>query len=58
MNISDFNKWNPGFDKALSEGKPYTMRLSKDQTERFKAKRNDILMQSINALFARNTGSK
>lgn len=58
MNISDFNKWNPGFDKALSEGKPYTMRLSKEQTERFKAKRNDILMQSINALFARNTGSK
>jgi Soluble lytic murein transglycosylase and related regulatory proteins (some contain LysM/invasin domains) len=58
MNIGDFNKWNPGFDKTLSEGKPYSMRLSKEQTEMFRAKKNDILMQSINALLNKRTGSK
>lgn len=50
MDVSQFNKWNPGFDKALAEGKKYAMRLSKDGMMLFEARKNDILLQSIRNL--------
>jgi len=50
MDISQFNKWNPGFDKALAEGKKYSMRLLKGQVDIFEARKGILLMQSVRAL--------
>jgi len=50
MDIIQFNKWNPGFDKALAEGKKYSMRLPKDQVAIFEARKGNLLMQSVRAL--------
>lgn len=50
MDINQFNKWNPGFDKALAEGKKYAMRLMKDQVVIFEARKGNLLMQSVRAL--------
>lgn len=50
MDIVQFNKWNPGFDKDLAEGKNYAMRLPNDKKIIFEAKKADILLQSIRAL--------
>ncbi|GAC1442113.1 MAG: hypothetical protein NVSMB63_10200 [Sediminibacterium sp.] len=58
MDINQFNKWNPGFDKALSEGKKYPMRLQKDHIAVFEAKKNQLLMESVRALLNGTTVSK
>ena len=29
LEMGQFNKWNPGFDKSLAEGKKYPMRIEK-----------------------------
>ncbi len=50
MDIAVFNKWNPRFDKDLSEGKNYLMRLPNDKKTIFEVKKGDILLQSIRAL--------
>jgi len=50
MVIGQFNKWNPGFDKTLSEGKPYNMRIAKDKLSIFESKKNQILMESFRIL--------
>lgn len=50
MDIIQFNKWNPGFDKTLAEGKKYPMRLQKDKAALFAARKTDLLMQSVKAL--------
>lgn len=50
MDISQFNKWNPGFDKDLAEGKTYLLRLPNDRKIIFEAKKGEILLQSIRAL--------
>jgi membrane-bound lytic murein transglycosylase D len=50
MDILQFNKWNPGFDKAVSEGRKYSMRVAKDKAEIFGAKKNSLLMESVRAL--------
>ncbi len=57
MDIIQFNKWNPGFDKALSEGKKYPMRLQKEKTAIFEARKNNFLMESVRALLE-GTASK
>lgn len=57
MDIIQFNKWNPGFDKALSEGKKYPMRLQKEKTAIFEARKNGFLMESVRALLE-GTASK
>ncbi|MES2372341.1 MAG: lytic transglycosylase domain-containing protein [Bacteroidota bacterium] len=57
MDIIQFNKWNPGFDKALSEGKKYPMRLQKEKTAVFEARKNSFLMESVRALLE-GTASK
>lgn len=59
LDISRFNKWNPGFDKALSEGKKYPMRLPKESIAVFEARKNSLLMQSVRALLeGTNTSSR
>jgi membrane-bound lytic murein transglycosylase D len=50
IDILQFNKWNPGFDKTLSEGKKYSMRLPKDKLAIFSAKKNQLLMESFRLL--------
>ena len=50
MDMAQFNKWNPGFDKALSEGKKYPMRLQKDKAAIFESRKESLLMQSVRAL--------
>jgi len=50
MDVDQFNKWNPGFDKSLAEGKKYFLRLSKDRAAVFQAKKSEILLGSIRKL--------
>lgn len=50
LDITRFNKWNPGFDKTLSEGKKYPMRLPKETVPVFEARKNSLLMESVRAL--------
>lgn len=47
IDINQFNRLNPYFDKELSEGKPYTIRLPQDKMDIFKAKRQQILYESV-----------
>ena len=58
MDIVQFNKWNPGFDKALSEGKKYPMRLHKEKSAIFEARKNSFLMESVRALLEGTASSK
>jgi len=45
-----FNRWNPGIDKALAEGRKYNLRLAKDKFPLFEEKKREILFQSIRCL--------
>lgn len=59
MDIARFNKWNPGFDKTLAEGKKYPLRLPKEAVPVFEARKNSILMESVRALLeGRSTVSR
>jgi len=58
MEVATFNKWNPGFDKTLSEGKSYNMRLPKDKLVIFEAKKNQILVESFRALIEGTASSR
>ena len=58
MEISQFNKWNPGFDKTLAEGKSYSMRIAKDKLPLFESKKSQILMESFRVLIEGTTVSK
>jgi membrane-bound lytic murein transglycosylase D len=50
LDIQQFNKWNPGFEKLLSTGKEYSMRLPKDKAVLFEAKKQQLLAASLRAL--------
>ncbi|MBP9214433.1 MAG: lytic transglycosylase domain-containing protein [Chitinophagaceae bacterium] len=50
MDIDQFNKWNPAFDKTLASGKRYKMRLNKDRAVVFEAKKSQILLESVRTL--------
>lgn len=52
MNMNEFNKLNPLFDKTLATGDFYTIRLPLDKFEIFKAKRQFILQESVQMLFS------
>ncbi|MCZ2223651.1 MAG: lytic transglycosylase domain-containing protein [Chitinophagales bacterium] len=54
LDIDLFNKWNPRFDKTLSEGKKYSMRLTKEKAAIFEAKKSQILMESMKVLLNDN----
>lgn len=55
MNVNQFNKWNPGFDKILAEGKKYSMRIPKDKEPLFQARKSQLLIESVRALLQGNT---
>src|SRR3954471_10096739 len=46
MDVDEFKKLNPGFDKTLSDGQFYNIRLPIDKMEIFEDKRQIILQQS------------
>lgn len=52
MNIDEFNELNPYFDKTLSEGKTYSLKLPKEKLELFKAKRQQILYESVQLMLS------
>jgi membrane-bound lytic murein transglycosylase D len=47
MNISEFNRLNPGLDKQLALGNSYNLRLPSDKALLFQAQKPQILEQSI-----------
>jgi len=47
MDIQEFNRYNPSLDKLLSANGNYEMRLSKEKMELFRAKKVEILNESI-----------
>lgn len=57
MDIGQFNKWNPGFDKSIAEGKKYPMRLAKDKALMFEVRKNELLMESVKALLQGNVST-
>ncbi|MBC7650504.1 MAG: hypothetical protein H7101_02000, partial [Deinococcales bacterium] len=50
MDLQQFSKWNPAFDKTLSSGQPYNLRVQKDKLPVFEAKKQEILSESIRLL--------
>lgn len=52
MDIAMFNDLNPQIDKKLAEGETYNLRLPNDKMELFKAKRQQILQESVQLLFS------
>jgi membrane-bound lytic murein transglycosylase D len=55
LNVNDFNKLNPGFDKALSTGANYALRLPVDKVSLFTEKKKQILQESVELLL--NSGN-
>lgn len=58
LDIIQFTKWNPGFDKTLAEGKKYNMRLPKETASLFEARKNNLLMESVRALLEGTIAAK
>ena len=50
LDLAQFAKWNPAFDKTLAVGESYNMRLQKDKLPLFEAKKSEILSESIRLL--------
>lgn len=52
IDIIQFNKFNPGFEKSLSEGKTYQLRLPNEKLALFQSKKQEILQESVQLLLA------
>ncbi len=50
VDIAQFNKYNPGFDKKLASGENYSLRLPKDKLVIFEVKKYQILQESVQLL--------
>ena len=50
LDLAQFTKWNPAFDKTLAMGESYNLRLQKDKLNLFESKKNEILSESIRLL--------
>lgn len=50
INKEEFYRLNPDFNKALQQGKLYSLRLPSDKVKDFESKKQQILQQSIDAL--------
>lgn len=50
MNITDFNRYNPGFDGVLENGGTYTLRLPVDKMKYFSEHKYPILNECVNKL--------
>lgn len=57
MDLTQFNRWNPNFDKSLAEGKKYSMRILKDKEAIFQARKQQLLMESVRALLSGATAA-
>ena len=58
LDIAQFNKLNPQFDAKLSKGETYSLRLPNDMMMLFKAKRQQILRESVQLLFSSVNGAE
>jgi len=47
MDLAQFTKWNPDFDKKLAVGESYQLRLTKDKLPLFETRKKEILAESI-----------
>jgi membrane-bound lytic murein transglycosylase D len=52
MNITDFNKLNPNFDKSIAANGSYELRLPADKTTTFQQNKAQILEQSVRMMLA------
>ena len=50
MELSSFNHLNPNFDKLVSKGGPYSLRLPIEKMMKFDAKKQQILEESVHLL--------
>ena len=50
LDLNEFNRLNPGFDKAISEGKTYQLRLPSDKLPVFQARKQEILQECVQQL--------
>lgn len=57
LSMDDFNRLNPGFEKAISEGKTYQLRLPNEKMSLFEEKKHLILQQSVQLLLNSNQQS-
>ncbi len=57
MDVSIFNKLNPGFDDVLAKGDIYPMRIPSDKAESFQLNKTDILKQSVELFLSNASGS-
>lgn len=51
MEMLDFNRYNPGLDRALALGKDYMLRLPEEKLKDFEQQRYQILENCVNQLF-------
>ena len=58
LDITQFNRLNPGFDKSLAEGKKFQMRLPNEKLSIFEAKKSQLLMESFRLLIEGNIATK
>ena len=52
IDLKFLQEHNPGIEKWLATGKPYELKLPKGMSEKFEARKNDILQASLNALYS------
>ncbi len=57
LDIAEFNALNPQFDKLLSAGNKYNLRIPKDKMELFTSKKNNILNESVQAMIGGHSTS-
>ncbi|MEO6914764.1 MAG: transglycosylase SLT domain-containing protein, partial [Chitinophagaceae bacterium] len=58
MNIMDFNRYNPGFDKVIATANnSYELKLPSGKMESFNSRKNQILSESVNAMLNGATSS-
>lgn len=48
----EFSKLNPGFEKKISQGQVYELRLPKEKLAEFNARKQEILQQSVELMLA------
>lgn len=52
MDIVEFNRLNPYFDKSVQSGQTYQLKLPIDKADLFKAKKQQILQESVQLLLS------
>lgn len=55
MEIAEFNRYNPGFDRLMSNASVYELKLPADKMQLFVANKYQILNESVQLLLSGNT---